>query len=1361
MMMRYLSCTLVLAIFMLTAQLIAATSRITLPSAMSDSEVLSASLRRLAIGDFAQFNKLFADATLSLPDADVSRSGLKLRIRNLRCTDISIGDMQTNYTQTDARTLLYGLYVNPFAFRCTADYRYEFSFFIKGSGRLEAKARGNQANAQISFASPTTFAQDPPSATTVQSCNTRIEIYDMSFKGGVVARILDLLEDLVDDVIENEVEATVCDELTALENVLNDFLADSLGRIQDYLGPIPSTLGDPLFVERSLVIPPDLTLFSWLETEDTVGSWFDDALDEVDRLLGEVVDDSDKGGQDLGVNVLLRKHVLDDDGALSFRASDFGDDFNPVLFEGHDRLTESAVRLDTAKIYGLDSLKTLDPLNIIGNYTIQNEVRWDFLDVELDLIVTIKPSTKDNALLEDPSDVQITENIQVSFGINNVDMIVSFLLALDQIDLGSLELGSILRTENLYNCFLSAIHDFELSGLNVNITSVDDPVLDGFISKGIDRFISASVEAVFRMYEPTFVRAVPYLFQDMVRSLTQENVVDPILSDESAKECPSEVWPKGSVDFRDLFLDPADAVVLGGSGASPYGDLARRGYEMAMDWLTEIGEDGLPMVNERLIRSATENQSGEAGSLQLQKSLFSFARDEISNEVFSEMVDKFEFRLSDLRFNKLDTVLAPLTLLEPTKTPRTLKNKVTMGNSSDPLSASIRLLLDLEGSPPFDMFNEIDISASVDSLGLTADMEALMKSTVVSKFPLRHVLDMDCWVSTLTPDGVAAAVRGLSIESFDAVLSSLELDATCISCSSGGADILPEILDLINDNGARETLLARVPPFLVDLAESDWLQTFLDRWLDDAPKFCPFQPEYAENATRTNFRGIGLPVLAADSIDTAVYTSVLAGWVAFLVFAENQREQEIETADPLSPQRSFKAADGSELLDWSDLGNSTGLGSLADTALEQLRSFLGDLDDRGSPGINSVAKDLLDDSRSLSFDLDNASFERDGIVLSLDSVALQGLDSFSYADVLRPIGAQTLQNSVRLETLAFELGVSIGQDPATKPEEFSIRIEVDDVAADIALFAPFDVRRLRKLPLGGLLKADKVLPCLLSTMFDFQVPQLAISIGSFRTPVVEGLMADTSASMRRVLNATVERFAGDLVEAVPSLFEGVAKELIASLVGSYTSDARCPEPVTSPKETTFVDFRDLLLPKTTSLEFGGSGTLPYGDVVRLLWDFVGDNILAIDSSTGISLVNEKIIGPLTEEVSGVPGRFEFERGLLDSGTRLNAGGLDAQINLKAYDVYIENLDTIGEPLSLLEPMRNQAHHLNNTATAGIGSPVSLGGRFSIELFGGGKFLLLSYTIVETDLILTKVQPQTLPSRTTLKSISQWKSLLSC
>jgi hypothetical protein len=96
---------------------------------------------------------------------------------------------------------------------------------------------------------------------------------------------------------------------------------------------------------------------------------------------------------------------------------------------------------------------------------------------------------------------------------------------------------------------------------------------------------------------------------------------------------------------------------------------------------------------------------------------------------------------------------------------------------------------------------------------------------------------------------------------------------------------------------------------------------------------------------------------------------------------------------------------------------------------------------------------------------------------------------------------------------------------------------------------------------------------------------------------------------------------------------------------------------------------------------------------------------------------------VNEAQSGTPGYLSFPGDLINQDRRINAGGLDAKIRIRAYDAYIRNLDTIGTPLTLLMPVNGSAFLLDNKATAGSRRPLQLGIRLLFGMDGGdGKCL---------------------------------------
>lgn len=96
-------------------------------------------------------------------------------------------------------------------------------------------------------------------------------------------------------------------------------------------------------------------------TESIFGDWFNWALQQVGALLGKVVSDSeDPNNSDLGVNIMLRSNIPDETHALVVDLDQLGMD--AVLFQGHDRLTESKIILNQIKLLGLDTLTRFEAL---------------------------------------------------------------------------------------------------------------------------------------------------------------------------------------------------------------------------------------------------------------------------------------------------------------------------------------------------------------------------------------------------------------------------------------------------------------------------------------------------------------------------------------------------------------------------------------------------------------------------------------------------------------------------------------------------------------------------------------------------------------------------------------------------------------------------------------------------------------------------------------------------------------------------------------------------------------------------------------------------------------------------------------
>jgi hypothetical protein len=147
--------------------------------------------------------------------------------------------------------------------------------------------------------------------------------------------------------------------------------------------------------------------------------------------------------------------------------------------------------------------------------------------------------------------------------------------------------------------------------------------------------------------------------------------------------------------------------------------------------------------------------------------------------------------------------------------------------------------------------------------------------------------------------------------------------------------------------------------------------------------------------------------------------------------------------------------------------------------------------------------------------------------------------------------------------------------------------------------------------------------------------------------------------------------------------------------------------------------------------FGGLGSSSYGDLFRTALGIVQDLVFKVDASTGLSVVNDVLVGPLTRGQSETTGSLVLEGDLFSGGTRLQIGGLDVNIQFRASDARVNNFDMIGSPLALLKAVMDEPYELNNTLTScAADRPLRFGVRLLISLIGDGN----SYWCVGSSLI---------------------------
>ena len=1292
-------------------------------------------LRSLAIGDFDELNQLFDNAKIDLSEdgpfvvqETVAFIDLELTITELVCFDVNIGDVLLSHTlatgdgTTPSTEMQVEMQVVEIDLTCTLKYSYDYGL-LNGDGSVQVQTDNNGATTTLMFDALSVEAQ-------VQQCAADIQISNMDFEGGFVANMIEVFQRLIRGVIERAVGDVACQELGSIGTTLVVSLMEKLHSrmIQPYLEiDVPS----PLDLEESLTLPA--TALDWTDEESSVTRFLDQILPLIDVYL------SSKKDGTLMLNSMLRKNFLDPDtGAFVLQPTqleDFLED-SDILLQTHDRLFQTTVLLREVSIFGLDSITQLETLEIIGSQTLSNSWKWSQLEVVAGVTILMAPSTLPDAILQDFTSEGIQEDISITMTVQNIDVVASILVVLDEPALAQLQLGSFLDTADILDCLWSVVDQLKLTGLSVEYEDALPPVLSGFVSPGLDRILSEAGLAAMELYESSTLldQALPAIFATTVVDLINQFIVDPLVADSNSAMCPEAPNQNGLLDYASFFQ---------GDDGDVYGDLPPMLRSMVdEEFLSIMNSTSQRLsVNEALLEPLTRRQSGIAGRLNIAELLWNL--DSESAVAFG--LESVQLAGRQLFLDHLDTLIAPAKFLQVSSSqPHLFENQVTFANGTtidsgvdnsaenEGLSVHLDGLWALTGDEALATYNELDFSMNLGGSSWIVDVLAPMMANSLLQFPVVDVFNIDCWFATLD---------ALSLEEFDMEVPAINLQVACTNCTSVGlSTALPEVLTLLKDS--KKILEDRLVTLAMEWVRSDSTQEYLGRLVQEGKLRCPHSPVFdplevnddPSDSAKSNSLAAAtdnaITTLSYDGLETVAFGATMILQMAAAVLAESYSNSNVTETDPLSAQR---LQDGSALNVTSSLVDLYELNrTMVDwvgTSLDDLAEYLMAREDDGQLRINTLLRSsILDADGALEIDFTDTSIGGAEAEISLKHVRVIGLDSIDRLNVLEVLGAQTMQNQVRFEKLRFEVTVSLlGTDGSTKKtSDISFALGISDVTLSAALFASLDHELLGAVTLGSVLDIKNMLPCLLSGARGVEVTQLAVAAGSMDQWSITGFrdaaLKESSESSAEII---MDAYADKLVAAIPAIFDETVRVLINNwLSHMVTGQAKVSCTTSSFLESAsrFIDLRDLLLTTAKSIQLGGSGTSPYGNLFRTVAGFIKDAIFKVDATTGISKINELVVAPLTRSQSNETGNLFFPGELFSGGARINVGALDTTVTVRASDAKIENLDTIGSPLNLLEATRDP-YLLNNTAGMGVADrPLHFAIRLLVAMNGDGKFL---------------------------------------
>ncbi|KAL3789344.1 hypothetical protein HJC23_006498 [Cyclotella cryptica] len=782
----------------------------------------------------SSINTILANLSLVLPDQSVSvdtfLGSLDVEITDLSCDDLSAKNVTAGHKVVNSTVQTLTLDASGLGATCTFDWTYAVSFFSgsgAGTGYLDPASFIKVAYDFVSE----DYAQYPPTSVIMSSCATDLKIEDLELVGdglGVISSIVELFKSSISDLVEGELDGAVCADVLGSEvlNKLNEVILSVNGRLEPYLDQ-QSNAQDPLYLENTIEVPTNSD-GNEIYVNFQQMKWFD-------QIQTYVVDN---------VNSLINDTFLNNNGVLEVDTSLLD---NARMEVDQSFMNGTNVTITSLTILGLDSLYGVELLEPIGKFTLQNSFKWKELTFILEMEATHDPSEISDVIVQKPDSPPITESFTMEMTFKEIAVDLSVLLGINMETLGELALGSILYIDNILPCIRSAVEHSAVTQLLVEVSQVSPPNITGFLDDQMNTAINMATDAFFYMYQSVLLQAVPSFFGTVVKDMINNKI-----SEAEASSCPEpKVSSDRVVDYRDLLLSESQAMEMGGTGGSPYGDLLRAVYGALVDIMSASNENGLSEMNQ-VVSSMTKNQSGVEGELYWDGNLFKRSMTVNLNGLNAAIA----IAVSDLKVSNLDTMGSPIEILAPVYgAGSNLNNSASIGVGQDSLRASLKLLIFGEGERTT-VDNEIEIGISLSGLKMILEFIARMEEPPFINFPMLDIFNLNCWMATIeTPEldqyGLRLGEVTMGVIDMSMIVEEAKFDMNCISCSS---PVLLEMEDYFNSEEGIADSTTTVNTILDSLSrfmEGEYVQNRIDKVLYQAPYQCPHSPEYDQN-----FQGI-------------------------------------------------------------------------------------------------------------------------------------------------------------------------------------------------------------------------------------------------------------------------------------------------------------------------------------------------------------------------------------------------------------------------------------------------------------------------------------------------------------------------
>ena len=223
-------------------------------------------------------------------------------------------------------------------------------------------------------------------------------------------------------------------------------------------------------------------------------------------------------------------------------------------------------------------------------------------------------------------------------------------------------------------------------------------------------------------------------------------------------------------------------------------------------------------------------------------------------------------------------------------------------------------------------------------------------------------------------------------------------------------------------------------------------------------------------------------------------------------------------------------------------------------------------------------------------------------------------------DIIAP---QTILNQLHLEKISIEVDMSKDLGDGTGPDMMTITLGVTDLEMSLGVLLAIDQDALGNLELGSLLHMKNILPLVLSSMYQFEISQMAVSVGDIHSPTINGFVSgEVKTAISLPIDKIYEKYKSVMIESTSAIFDitlkkffnRAVKNYINNVRGNYSLDSGCHK-YSNSGQINPVDFCDLLnKPESTKFK-RGTGDGRYGDIVMKLLKLVKDELLANDAES--------------------------------------------------------------------------------------------------------------------------------------------------